>query len=134
MREESAFIRGPCLSTVGQSFTPYDFHQRNAWCDGLNKMNWEAPVLQDFVDKQVSSEIDHYQLRVTAPRDACGRGLVAGKSYKEGDRVMDLSCLFFDEVSVDALEHIFCELRPSCMRAASADPRLSSGRKLRELV
>ena len=106
MRNEAAFIRGPILQIKGQSVTPFDVHQRNAWCDGLNKVNWEGDTLQGFVDKQVASEIDNYQVQLTAPRDACGRGLVAGKSYKEGDRIMNLSCLYFDEVSVDALENI----------------------------
>ena len=68
------------------------------WCDGLNASKWEPAKLAELSAWQIDQDVGAGDVAFTPPREDRGRGVVAVRSYREGDEIMKLACLWFDQV------------------------------------
>ena len=97
MHDDGNLIAGPTLDMKSQVLSAYEISVDSGWCNGLNKVSWNPDALQDFSKKQVSKELDWNIVGLTAARASIGRGLVALRAFNEGDAVLSLTALFFDQ-------------------------------------
>lgn len=92
-----SFIKGPVLSATKQVIKAYDVISGSQWFDGLNSAVWDPARLLELTKAVTVEELDKGFV-MTAAREDRGRGILSPRSFREGDTIMSLSCLFFDEV------------------------------------
>ncbi len=84
------FIQGPDFSGVEQVITPYDVTTSALWHDGLNQ-SFPQDQLDKLMTMLVQSETDHDRVYISGVKAELGRGLVADRSFREGERIVNLT-------------------------------------------
>ena len=97
--DDDDLIQGPTLDDKAQVMTAYEVSRNEHWASGLNVVTWHPEQLLALVDKQIVLELDRKSVGITASRENLGRGLVARHAFKEGDLVLQMPALFFDDAA-----------------------------------
>ena len=98
LKPEASFMLGPNLETHPQVISAFDVASGSNWYDGLNSAVWDPEKLQMLEKDLVAAEMDTDMFLVTPPRAERGRGILVQQSYREGDKIGNLACLWFDQV------------------------------------
>jgi hypothetical protein len=96
-----SFIAGPKLDLATQVVTAFDVNTGPEWFDGLNKSTWEGEKLSAVCKDLVCMEIDGGGFRITPMRPDRGVGVLTPHAFRDGDKIMKLSCLWFDKVPME---------------------------------
>ncbi len=99
VHDDACLIHGPVLDGPSPNLTAYEVNLNDHWVKGLNELNWNAEYLENFVHTQVALELQWNVVGITHARHELERGLVVLRPFKEGDVIMRLAPLFFDEAN-----------------------------------
>ena len=80
--------------------SPFEIQSGSHVFDGVNKGNWAEEDLARATTAVVSKELDQGHVRLSTPHAEQGRGLLAARAFKEGDKITDVACLWFDTEDV----------------------------------
>ena len=90
-----SFLEGPKMP-FAQVLSAWEVPSGCALYDGLNHSFSNGDELADLTSALMGNELDCGNVSLTPPNTERGRGLVAKKSYRDGDIVATASCLWFD--------------------------------------
>ena len=88
-------IVGPDIRDMLQVLSPWDACAGAAWHDGVNKI-YNSEQLEALVPRLVQKDLESSNINISAIAHVGGRGLLASQAFKEGETVLDMTSLYFD--------------------------------------
>ena len=89
-------IHVPKVPLAHQLISAYEVSSGDKWCDGLNKVHWEADALSELVAHQVEHDLSLGDVTITAADEKSGRGLVAARGIREEEVICEAPALWCD--------------------------------------